>query len=79
MSGHVTHAILTPAYGRDYTSRVDVLRDFDAGKDFIMHVGPSAGYANNEAFAADATIQFRYGQMRKTFVARRVAGKMVTK
>ncbi len=34
----MTHRfILTPAYGRDYTSRAAVLRDFAAGKDFIIN------------------------------------------
>lgn len=28
---------LTPAYGRDYTSKAAVVRDFAAGKDFIFH------------------------------------------
>lgn len=29
--------ILTPAYGRDYRNKKDLLADFNAGKDFIIN------------------------------------------
>jgi hypothetical protein len=39
---------LTPAYGRDYKSKNLAIKDFDAGKDFIVNgFGPGA-YASKE-------------------------------
>jgi hypothetical protein len=36
-------AVLTPAYGRDYSSQEAIIKDFEAGKDFIFH-DPSSRY-----------------------------------
>ena len=53
---------LTPAYGRVYTSKAQVLRDYNAGKDFIAQ--PSGRYFNiADAIACLAVhIKVRYGK-----------------
>ena len=70
-------AVLTPAYGRDYTSRVDVLRDLNAGKDFVANIGASSGYIGLSDLADGGRFQVRYSQIRKTFVFRVDGGKAV--
>lgn len=60
---------LTPAYGRDYKSKKEVLKDFNAGKDFYLHEFHSPGqYINKEQIAKGTRIFFRYGNFRKVFV-----------
>ena len=53
---------LTPAYGRVYTNKPGVLRDYDAGKDFISQ--PDGRYFNRrDAIDCLAThIKIRYGK-----------------
>ena len=53
---------LTPAYGRVYTSKRQVLADYDAGKDFISQ--PDGRYCNiEEVKRALAThVKIRYGK-----------------
>lgn len=62
---------LTPAYGRDYTSRAKVLEDFKSDKDFTLTLfGGRSTYANRTSLKdePDSThIQFRYAKLRKTF------------
>lgn len=53
---------LTPAYGRVYTRKADVLADYNAGKDFISQ--PDGRYFNRQS-AIDALATFikvRYGK-----------------
>lgn len=54
--------VLTPAYGRVYTSKAQVLKDYNANLDFICQ--PSGRYINREDIArACAThVQVRYGK-----------------
>jgi hypothetical protein len=53
---------LTPAYGRVYTSKAAVLKDYNAGKDFISQ--PDGRYFNRQsAIDCLATfIKIRYGK-----------------
>jgi hypothetical protein len=53
---------LTPAYGREYTSKRAVLADYNAGKDFISQ--PDGRYANIDTMAACLAthIKIRYGK-----------------
>jgi hypothetical protein len=53
---------LTPAYGRVYTSKAQVLKDYNAGKDFIAQ--PSGQYINiSDVIACCAVhVQVRYGK-----------------
>ena len=37
---------LTPAYGRDYSSKANVLADWDANKDFIIQDIRLSGYVS---------------------------------
>ena len=56
---------LTPAYGRDYTSKKAVLADWNAGKDFVISTyGPDDGrYINKEDAPKGATLNIRYKRM----------------
>lgn len=57
----LTEGNLSPAYGRVYKARRDVVADFEDGKDFIFN-GPKRGtYCSARDFTDTARIQFRYG------------------
>jgi hypothetical protein len=58
---------LSPAYGRDYTSKAAAQADLDAGKDFAT---PSGRYVNAADLRAAGvkTVQVRFGNLRKTAV-----------
>jgi len=58
---------ISPAYGRDYKSKAEVLADFDANKDFVS---PSGRYGTKKEFIALGmkTITVRYKKLRETFV-----------
>ena len=68
---------LTPAYGRDYTSKAKVLADWDAGKDFIINNMFSRwdGKPMNQQDWDGGMIQFRYAKLTKTFTISRTPGK----
>lgn len=53
---------LTPAYGRIYTNKREVLRDYDSGKDFISQ--PEGSYINRAdiAQALALHVKIRYGK-----------------
>ena len=58
---------LTPAYGRDYTSKVAVSQDFQLGKDFIIaqYGHPYDGKPCNKADLPEWTVNIRYSKLRK--------------
>lgn len=63
------HLTLTPAYGRDYTSKAAVVRDLVAGKDFILQ--PDGTPANLESFqglADGIALKVRYRRMTQVAV-----------
>lgn len=43
--------ILTPAYGRDYTTKEEVLKDWNDGKDFKAHTPRGVTYTNRSDLA----------------------------
>jgi hypothetical protein len=57
---------LTPAYGRDYSSRKALLTDFDAGKDFVLSCGPQQTYVSKSELAVGTKIFFRFGRNLKS-------------
>lgn len=62
---------LTPAYGRDYKSKAQVLADFNADKDFIDQSFNSSGrYINKAQVPVGATVQFRYAKLAKVAVVK---------
>ena len=70
MSNSIT---ITPAYGRDYKSKEEILKDFNSGKDFVIasFVHPYCGkYANKEDFKKEGLKQVtvRYSKLRKSCV-----------
>jgi len=64
----------TPAYGRDYKSKAQLLADFEAGKDFLgfSMIERFEGYfsiRDKEELARKFDgIQFRYQKSTKTFI-----------
>ena len=63
---------LTPAYGRDYKSKKAVLKDWEAGKDFMINdMFESATYINIEDIRKNPQLHelnFRYNNLRSVFV-----------
>jgi len=65
---------VVPAYGRDYTSKAKVLKDWDEGKDFLINdiSSPYDGrYINKQDAGNDEslrTINVRYSSLRKIMV-----------
>ncbi len=61
---------LTPAYGRDYKSKKELLADFDNDKDFIYNTYCGQAYANKTDLVKEGmkTIQARYGKLRKSMM-----------
>lgn len=59
---------LTPAYGRDYTSKRAVVADYNAGKDFISQ--PDGRYINIDDVARGCalSVKIRYAKLRKVVV-----------
>lgn len=64
------HATLTPAYGRDYTSKAEIERDLLDGKDFNLVTFDREGLVNLfdllEMEIHEANV--RYGKLRKVAV-----------
>ena len=63
------HLILTPAYGRDYSSKSEVLQDFYLNRDFIIQNFGHAyeGKPVNLQQLGRESITFRYNNMRSQF------------
>lgn len=63
---------LIPAYGRDYKSKAEVLKDFLADKDFLIQSVGLNGYINKSGIETDlphvTSIQIRYKQQRQVAV-----------
>lgn len=51
---------LTPAYGRDYTKKADVIAAFEAGKDFEGDYSHGFRLVNKESFKIGDTVNLRY-------------------
>jgi hypothetical protein len=69
MSAKITqdYLVLSPAYGRDYTSKAAVTADFIAGKDFKMEsIVPGVGggtYCSIDDFAPGTKVELRYARL----------------
>lgn len=66
---------LTPAYGRDYKSRKEILADLESGKDFIIADISSqwdGKPANKQSLieAGQTMVNVRYNQLRKVTVVK---------
>lgn len=61
----LTSGTLTPAYGRDYKSKAEVIAAFEAGKDFeYYHPFAGGSYVSKADFAPGARIALRYKRLR---------------
>lgn len=60
---------LSPAYGRDYTSKAKVEADLRADRDFILHgLGGRATYCNLTDLPDDGRVLVRYRALRAVAV-----------
>ena len=59
----MTTLTLTPAYGRDYKNKKEVLADYKNGKDFIY--APTGQYCSNRDFLPHQTVMLRYDKLKK--------------
>ena len=69
---------LTPAYGRDYKSRAQVVTDLNEGKDFIMNTFYGDGYGGGYCSIRDlkdGQIQARDKSLRKLWTINIQDGK----
>jgi len=66
--------IVTPAYGRDYKSKAEVLEVFNSNKDFVVasiNHQHSGRYCNKQDLEKDRNIsevEIRYSKLRKLMV-----------
>jgi hypothetical protein len=58
---------LTPAYGRDYKNRAQIIADLNAGKDFMAHSYDGSGYINLPQMD-DGQYQVRDASQRKLWI-----------
>lgn len=64
----LTGGTFSPAYGRDYKSKAEVVAAFEAGKDFMFNSYNGDGYASIADVAPGARVQLRYAGQRKVTV-----------
>jgi hypothetical protein len=57
---------LTPAYGRDYKNKAEVLAAFNAENDFFLQ--PEGCYINKQQIASGVTVNIRFKGMRNITV-----------
>lgn len=70
----LTGGTLTPAYGRDYSRREQIVDDLNAGKDFMIAAGHVGGYCSIRNLA-DGQFQARDFSKRKLWVINVKDGK----
>ena len=65
---------LTPAYGRDYKSKKEVLEDFDGGKDFLFNSFDKQCYCSKEDLLNDGieSVQIRFNKSTKVIIVKLV-------
>ena len=63
---------LTPAYGRDYSSKKALLEDIDKGMDFILNdiMSPWDGKPCSPSDFKGQTVQFRYNKLQRVAVVK---------
>jgi len=60
--------VLTPAFGRDYSSAAAAKADFVSGKDFVLNTPWGSTLCSCRDFAPGAQITIRYAKLRKGVV-----------
>jgi hypothetical protein len=53
---------VSPAYGRDYRNKNDLIAGYHAGHDFVSNSMFSSGYVNKNDHPEGATLNVRYGR-----------------
>ena len=64
---------VSPAYGRDYSSKANALADWDSNKDFVIQDMRLSGYVNKQQVPdllrdGVTAIQLRYNRMRMVVI-----------
>ena len=55
--------MISPAYGRDYTTAEEVWKDYHDGKDFVYeNLGGGGKYCSKRDFNQDDTVEIRYNK-----------------
>ena len=69
------YSVLTPAYGRDYTSKDKAIADFEAAKDWLYNSYDGSGYCSIRDFADGVIVNLRYNKTTKgcTYTVRRAS------
>lgn len=63
--------VLTPAHGRDYNSKKELLADLNADKDFYTNSFTGGTYINSSQLKKEVSdVQIRYGGNRKVTVVK---------
>lgn len=68
------YAVLVPAYGRDYKNKAEVLKDFDAQKDFILQNFNGSTFINKQQIKEGTKVQIRYKKLQSVMIVE-VKGK----
>jgi hypothetical protein len=74
----MTSGTLTPAYGRDYKSKAEVLAAWNEGKDFILNTPQGSGPTNRPDVEKLGLLYFQVRWKKNTMVAIIKAGKPIT-
>ncbi len=61
---------VTPAYGRDYKAKAEVLKAWDEGADFRVQDPFLSGYMNKDDKPAGSQVSIRFARLTKICVIR---------
>jgi len=61
----LSQGTLTPAYGRDYSNKADIVKDFRAGKDFRIHWPTGSTYCSISDGVIGEMVKLRFDKGRK--------------
>jgi hypothetical protein len=64
----LSEGVLTPAYGRDYRTKDEVIKAFESGKDFRFNYIGRTTNCSIEDMEYGEPIKFRYSKGRRTFI-----------
>jgi len=61
----LSEGVLTPAYGRNYKTEAEVIKDFQAGKDFTFNFPTGRVYCSIRDSVIGERIKLRYNKQEK--------------
>lgn len=72
-------AILTPAYGRDYCYKAEVLEAFRQGKDFMLNLMNETTYCSVTDYNAGDMVKIKYNRQKCAVFYRVVDADLIRK